>query len=126
MHGAAREALGFIRRVVEIEANAATDNPMVFANEEDHVSMSMSAALKAERALDLARRVLAVEMLCACQAIDLLARLTTSAPLARVHARIRAAVPTLVEDRPPAPDVEAIAGMVAAGELERATRSGGS
>ena len=51
--------------------------------------MSMGAALKAERALALATRVVAVEILCACQAIDLLAPLTTSSPrLQRVHARV--------------------------------------
>jgi len=32
VHGAARDALGFIRRTVEIEMNGATDNPMVFAD----------------------------------------------------------------------------------------------
>ena len=31
VHGAARDALGFVRRTLEIEANAATDNPLVFA-----------------------------------------------------------------------------------------------
>src|ERR1700674_1492072 len=31
VHGAARDALSFIRRTLEIEANAATDNPLVFA-----------------------------------------------------------------------------------------------
>src|SRR5919204_418394 len=30
VHGAARDALAFAHRVFEIEANAATDNPMVF------------------------------------------------------------------------------------------------
>jgi histidine ammonia-lyase len=82
--------------------------------------MSMGAALKAQRALELARYVLAVEALCACQAIDFLAPLETSAPLARVHTRIRAAVPTLTEDRPPAPDVEAVAGLIASGAIEDA------
>jgi histidine ammonia-lyase len=215
VHGSAREALAFIRRITLIESNAATDNPMVFtgegggeivsggnfhgapiamaadllaiaigqlatiserrterlvnpslsdlpafltdkggvqsgmmiaqvtaaaltseikglahpasvdtiptsANKEDHVSMSMGAALKAQRALDLARYVLAVEALCACQAIDLLAPLVTSAPLASVHARIRAAVPTLTEDRPPAPDLEIVSALIASGEIEAA------
>jgi histidine ammonia-lyase len=32
--------------------------------------MSMGAALEAQRALELARDVLAVEVLCACQAIE--------------------------------------------------------
>jgi histidine ammonia-lyase len=31
VHGAARDALAFVRRTVEIEMNSATDNPMVFA-----------------------------------------------------------------------------------------------
>ncbi|MFN2582626.1 MAG: histidine ammonia-lyase, partial [Candidatus Dormibacteria bacterium] len=158
VHGTARDAFAFARRAFEIEANAATDNPMVFAdtreivsggnfhgapialacdvlclglvqlatiserrserlvnpalsglpafltrhgglqsglmmaqvtaaalaselktlahpsgadtiptsaNQEDHVSMSMSAALKAMRALELARSVTAIELLCA-------------------------------------------------------------
>jgi histidine ammonia-lyase len=85
--------------------------------------MSMAAGLKAMRALELARQVLAVELLCACQAIDLLAPLTTSAPLARVHAFIRARVPTLDADRPPSADLAAITAMIAAGEVERATAS---
>ncbi|HEX2452945.1 MAG TPA: histidine ammonia-lyase [Vicinamibacterales bacterium] len=99
---------------------ASVDTIPTSANREDHVSMSMGAALKAERALDLAMRVIAIEILCAAQAIDLLAPLTTSPPLARVHARVRAVVPTLTDDRPPAPDIDAIAGAIADGSLESA------
>ena len=99
---------------------ASVDTIPTSANREDHVSMSMGAALKAERALELATRVVAVEILCACQAIDLLAPLTTSAALARVHARVRAMVPRLAGDRPPAPDIEAISKMIADGSLEAA------
>jgi histidine ammonia-lyase len=213
VHGAARDAFEFVRRTVEIEANAATDNPMVFAeagdivsggnfhgapiaiaadllacalapiatiserradrlvdpvlsglpafltregglqsglmlahvtaaasasevktlahpagvdtiptsaNKEDHVSMSMAAALKAERALERTREVVAVEILCACQAIDLLAPLRTSPPLARVHDLVRTRVPTLQNDRSPAPDIAAITELIASSELENA------
>ena len=38
VHGAAREALSWIRHIVTIEMNAATDNPMVFAESGDMVS----------------------------------------------------------------------------------------
>jgi len=165
VHGAARDVLAMVRRTVEIEANASTDNPMVFAaegeivsggnfhgapigiaadltaiavthlatiserraerlvnpalsglpafltrngglesglmlaqvtaaalaselkslahphsvdtiptsaNKEDHVSMSMGAALKAADAVGLAINVVAVELLCATRALDLL------------------------------------------------------
>jgi len=99
---------------------ASVDTIPTSANREDHVSMSMGAALKAERALELATRVVAVEILCACQAIDLLAPLTTSAALGRVHARVRSLVPRLAGDRPPAPDIEAISKMIAEGSLEAA------
>jgi histidine ammonia-lyase len=97
---------------------ASVDSIPTSANREDHVSMSMGAALKTERALHLATRVIAVEILCACQAIDLLAPLTTSPALQRVHARVRSIVPRLAGDRPPAPDIEAIARLIDDGSLE--------
>ena len=211
VHGACRDALAFVRRTVETEANAATDNPMVFtegrdivsggnfhgapvalaadllamalaplatiserrvdrlldpalsglpafltlegglrsglmlahvtaaacasdakalahpsgvdsiptsANREDHVSMSMAAALKAEQALSRVREVVAIELLCACQAIDMLAPLRTSPALARVHALVRSRVPSLDDDRAPAPDIAAILSLIVATELE--------
>jgi histidine ammonia-lyase len=213
VHGAARDAFAFSRRTFEIEANAATDNPMVFSeareivsggnfhgapvalaadvlclglvqlatiserrterlvnpalsglpgfltrhgglhsglmiaqvaaaalaselktlahpasadtiptsgNKEDHVSMSMSAGLKAQRALELARHVIAIEFLCACQAIDLLRPLATSPSLARAHDFIRSRVPVLEEDRSTSGDLALITEMIASGEVERA------
>ena len=38
VHGAARDALGYAAGVVEVEANAATDNPMVFADDGEMLS----------------------------------------------------------------------------------------
>ena len=99
---------------------ASADTIPTSANREDHVSMSMAAALKAERALHLATRVLAIEILLACQAIDLLAPLATSPALAPVHARVRSDVPTLDADRPPSPDIETISKLITGGTLERA------
>ena len=99
---------------------ASVDTIPTSANREDHVSMSMGAALKAARALELATRVIAIEILLACQAIDLLAPLATATALAPVHARVRSAVPTLADDRPPSPDIELLSGLIAGGSLERA------
>jgi len=98
---------------------ASVDTIPTSANREDHVSMSMGAALKAQRAVDTAARVVAVEVLCAAQAIDLLAPLETSAPLRRAHAFVRAVAPTLIEDRPPAPDIEAVADTILSGSFAR-------
>ncbi|MEO6222565.1 MAG: histidine ammonia-lyase, partial [Vicinamibacterales bacterium] len=213
VHGSAREAIAFAHRLASIEANAATDNPMVFAEEgdivsggnfhgapialaadtlsiglaqlatiserrtdrmmtphesglpaflirdsglnsglmmahvtaaaltseikglawpaavdtiptsagrEDHVSMSMGAALKVARIATLVSRVLAIEVLAATQAIDLLAPLTTAPPLQRAHAAVRSVVPMLTVDRSPAPDIESISMLISDGSLERA------
>jgi histidine ammonia-lyase len=99
---------------------ASVDTIPTSGNREDHVSMSMAAALKAARALDLAQTVVAIELLCACQAIDLLRPLATSPALARVHELVRAHVPTLDHDRSTSPDIAAITDLIARGELERA------
>jgi histidine ammonia-lyase len=99
---------------------ASADTIPTSGNKEDHVSMSMAAGLKAARALDYARQVIAVELLCACQAIDLLRPLASSPALARVHDFIRTRVPALEDDRPPSYDLAAITAMIAAGEVERA------
>ena len=100
---------------------ASVDTIPTSGNKEDHVSMSMAAALKAERAVALARQVVAIELLCAAQAIDLLAPLTTSAPLARVHDdHSRARRRPLEHDRPPSPDIAAIDGLIATGAIDHA------
>ena len=213
VHGAAREAIAFARRLAEIEANSATDNPMIFhesgdilsggnfhgapvalaadtlaigltqiasiserrtdrlmtshesglpaflvrdsglnsglmmahvtaaaltsemktlahpaaadsiptsAGREDHVSMSMWAALKVARVQELATNVLAIELLAACQGIDLLSPLTTSPLLQSVHAAIRRDVPAIDTDRSPALDIQRIAALITSGALDRA------
>ncbi len=113
-------AAALVSEIKTLAHPASVDTIPTSANREDHVSMSMGAALKASRALELAARVLAIEVLCACQAIDLLAPLETSRPLLRVHAAVREIVPALADDRPPAPDIERIARLFATGALEAA------
>jgi histidine ammonia-lyase len=81
----------------------------------------MHAALKAERTLQLAINVIAVEILCACQAIDLRAPLESSQSLMGAHKIVRRRVKTLDRDRSPAPDLDAIAQIIRSGELEYAT-----
>jgi histidine ammonia-lyase len=111
-------AAALVSEVKTLAHPASVDTIPTSANREDHVSMSMGAALKAQHAVALASRVIAVEILCACQAIDLLAPISTSSRLQRVHAYIREAVPHLSGDRPPAPDIERIAEMIVDGSLE--------
>ncbi len=53
VHGAARDALGYVRRVLEIEANSATDNPLVFPEAGAIVSGGNFHAQIVSQALDL-------------------------------------------------------------------------
>jgi histidine ammonia-lyase len=99
---------------------AGVDTIPTSANKEDHVSMSMTAALKASTSVSRAREVVAIEILCACQAIDLLAPLRSSPPLQRVHQLVRSRVPTLVDDRAPASDIVAIVELIATNAIEEA------
>ncbi len=93
------------------------------ANQEDFVPMGMGAAFKAHRILVNARRVVAAELLCGAQALELLLPLTPGAGVAELHRRVRAlrpAVEPLGEDRSPAPDLERLALAVAEEMLDPA------
>src|SRR3954468_14897007 len=220
VHGAARDALAFMRRTLAIEANAATDNPLVFAEglddvpagtivsggnfhgqpvsqaldllaiacaqlqtiserrveqlvtpslsglppflarnsglnsgfmiaqvtaaalaaeskllshpacvdtipssagREDHVSMGMTAALKARTAVENACSGLAIELLVAAQALDLRKPLRAGVGAGAAHEVIRARVPHMDEDRELHKDIAAVREMLP--EIEAAARA---
>lgn len=82
------------------------DNVPTSGNQEDHVSMGMTGALMALEAVDRLERIVAIELLCACQALDC----DPGRPGVRVealHRAVRERIPSLEEDRPPADDIEA-------------------
>src|SRR3989304_411315 len=88
-------------------AHPASVDSIPTSGNEDFVSMSMGAALKARRVADNVKTILAVELLCACQGIDLLAPLKTGKLAQQAHAAVRRAVPMLDADRVLAPAIEA-------------------
>jgi histidine ammonia-lyase len=90
------------------------------ANKEDFVSMGMTGALKARQVAEHLRSVLAIELLCACQALDLRSPLVSSRPLTRVLARLRAEIPPMWEDRIIHDDILKAAALIETGEIERA------
>jgi histidine ammonia-lyase len=71
------------------------------------------------------RTVLAIELLCAAQGIDLRRPLTTTRPLEAIHAAIRAKVPAMMTDRPLAPDIATVRGLIDDGTLIAALRKAG-
>jgi histidine ammonia-lyase len=84
-------------------------------NQEDYVSMGMSGARRLERMLQNLRHILAIELLCACQGIDLLAPLQTGALARKAYDALRAKSQKLEQDRSLAQDVEAVSATVASG-----------
>jgi histidine ammonia-lyase len=91
------------------------DSISTSGNQEDYVSMGMSGARRLARMLSNLRHIIAIELLCACQGIDLLAPLKTGTVAGKAQAAVREKSAKVVEDRPLAPDIEAISAAVAAG-----------
>jgi histidine ammonia-lyase len=213
VHGAARDVFGHVRRVVELEVNASTDNPMVFADDdelvsggnfhgqpiaialdhlaigvatlgniserrierlvnpdlsglpaflahdpglhsgfmiaqvtaaslvsenkvlahpasvdtvptsagkEDHVSMGAHAARKATSIVDNVSRVLAIEALCAAQALDMLRPLRAGRGIEAARRTLRRRIAHLDRDREIASDIERATELVEQSALRRA------
>jgi len=94
---------------------ASVDSVPTSAGQEDHVSMGMAAARKARRAVEILEIVVAAELLVAAQGLEYRRPLAPGRGVAQARDRLRTKVPPLVEDRSPAPDLEAVTRMVGAG-----------
>ncbi|MHC4390985.1 MAG: histidine ammonia-lyase, partial [Planctomycetota bacterium] len=101
---------------------ASVDSIPTSAGFEDHVSMGVTAALKARACLRNVEIVCGIELLVAAQAIDFHAPLTTSPALAAAHACLRERVAPLEEDRALADDIAAATDVVRSGALLETVR----
>jgi histidine ammonia-lyase len=90
------------------------------ANNQDVVSMGMVAANQTTRVLDNVRRMVAIELVCAAEALQMRGPTRAGVGTRAVFAAIREKVPPLVEDRPLGQDVEAVCRLIEDGELETA------
>ncbi|MFJ9130486.1 histidine ammonia-lyase [Streptomyces sp. NPDC102340] len=98
---------------------ASADNVTTSANQEDTVGNAYLAALKAYRATRKLDYVVAIEVMCAIQALDLLAPAAPSPATQALRARIRETVPTADADRAFHADMEHITDLVRSGEVLR-------
>jgi histidine ammonia-lyase len=103
--------------LITLATPATVSNLSTSAGMEDYNSFGPRAAAKAKRGCELATSVVAIELLCAAQALDFHRPLRSGARVERAHAIVRGVVPRLDSDRPPAPDIEAIAGLIRTGAL---------
>jgi histidine ammonia-lyase len=83
------------------------------ANQEDYVSMGMGAARRLQPMLANLRNILAIELLAACQGIDLLAPLRTGIEARKAYDIVRALSKTVDSDRSLSPDIEAVVHAIA-------------
>jgi len=99
-------------------ANPATvANISTSAGMEDYNSFGPRAAAKARRATSLATSAIAIELLCASQAVEHHRPLRSSPMVEAALATIRAVVPSLTADRSPAPDIAAIERLIGGGRF---------
>jgi histidine ammonia-lyase len=98
-------------------APASIDTIPTSGNQEDHVSMATHAA---RRLLEMAanlRGILAIEALCAAQAIDMRGVDRCGARIRTLALTIRKHVPFMASDRPVAPDMQVIADLIRSREF---------
>ena len=94
---------------------ASADSIPTSGNKEDYVSMGMAAALKLRPLLSNLTAILAIELLAACQAIDLLAPLKTGRLAEKAKGMLRSVAAPLTKDRPLHKDIARVAQLVSQG-----------
>jgi histidine ammonia-lyase len=98
------------------------DSISTSGNQEDYVSMGMSGARRLDRMVKNLRHTIAIELLCACQGIDLLTPLQTGTLAKKAYDAVRAKARMVASDRPLAGDIEAVASLAADGAFSSILR----
>lgn len=102
---------------------ASVDSIPSSGNQEDHVSMGTIAARKAGEIMGNLRRVIAMELMCACQAIDLRSGKDGLGIGTRAaYEAVRSVCPMLKEDRPLYEDINRCEDLLQGGILLSAVR----
>jgi histidine ammonia-lyase len=90
------------------------------AGQEDFNSMGAWAALKARTVVEHAARVIATELVCACQGLEFHRPLRTTPPLEEARERVREIVPRVEQDRSLAYEIGRLADAIRTGKLRLA------
>jgi histidine ammonia-lyase len=101
--------------IVGLATPASIYNLSTSAGMEDYNSFGPRSVEKGARALELARSVVAIELLCAATGIDYHRPLRSGVRIERAHAQIRECVPPLTSDRSPASDISALEALISRG-----------
>lgn len=98
---------------------ASVDSIPTSAEQEDHVSMGMTAALKLQRVLDNTARVLAIEALAAAQGLEFHKPLQGGAGVRSAYEFVRQHSEFMETDRALANDIELVASAIKTGEFRK-------
>jgi len=104
--------------IIGLATPASVANIPTSAGMEDYNSFGAYSAQKAARVLERARQVVAIELLCAAEALEYQRPLRSGAGVERVHATVREVVARRTADRPPAPDIAALEALIRAGRFQ--------
>lgn len=102
---------------------ASVDTVPTSANREDHVSMGVTAARHAAMIAQNTAKVLGIELLCACQGLDLGESLSPGRGVAAAYRAVRSRIPTLDGDRFLAPDLRVAEELVLDGSFVAAAEA---
>lgn len=99
---------------------ASVDSIPTSANKEDHVSMGTIAARKAREVVRNSQQVLAIELLCAAQALDLFTDMRAGQGTQAAYRVIRQKIPHMGQDRLLSKDMQKAQELLESGEILRA------
>jgi histidine ammonia-lyase len=101
--------------IIGLSLPASVVNIPTSAGMEDYNSFGVRSASKLRHALSRARDVVAIELLCAAEALEYQRPLRSGQGVERAHELVRGVVSRRTADRPPAPDIAAIVGLIEQG-----------
>ena len=102
---------------------ACVDSIPTSANKEDHVSMGTIAARKCRAIVRNAENVVAIELLCGAQAMDLFTNTRPGAGTRAAFDTIRKTIPHLERDRVLADDIAQVVGLIRNGDMVTAVEA---
>ncbi|MCA9279983.1 MAG: histidine ammonia-lyase [Phycisphaeraceae bacterium] len=106
--------------IIGLANPASVANISTSAGIEDYNSFGPRAAAKADRAVELAERVIAIEMLCSLEGIRRHRPLRSGTGVEQAVELLNSVIPPYDADRSPSPDIEAIASMIRDGTFAEA------
>jgi len=110
-------AAACVNEMITLATPASVSNIPTSAGQEDYNSFGPRSAAKARRALELAEHVVAIELLCAAQGVEVHRPLKSGKGVEAAIKSIRGVVPPLTQDRVLTGDIEAVVALLRGGLL---------